>query len=145
MQCSFDHNAMLVSTTVWCSRNPKIYCDSINRLEVWKNTAPRISKQLDENCLVLSPICLITSTNSLGFNRLLLLIEVEDFLRKALFQDLQKRNQNNKQSLPLLCFPAIMTLGCVHVSCLPGRMESPRISYYISGKTFFTPPGNRTC
>ena len=36
----------------------------------------------------------------------------------------------------LFSFIAIMTLGCVHVFCPLGRMESPEYDIHTRGKTF---------
>ena len=44
-----------------------------------------------ENCLILSPICQIRSSNLPGFNRPFLPVEIRDFLQKASFKNLQKR------------------------------------------------------
>ena len=38
---------------------------------------------------------------------------------------LAKTSENTKQDFRLFSFLAIMTLGCVHVLCHHGRMESP--------------------
>ena len=49
-----------------------------------------------------------------------------------------KTSENTKQDFPLFSFLAIMTLGCVHVSCpvLIGEWNPPENVIQTAGKTF---------
>ena len=80
---------------------------------------------LTENCLVLSPIRQIMLSNLPGFNRSFLLVENRSFAAESPFGKPAKRSENSKQNFPLFSFLAMMTLGCAHVFCPHGRMESP--------------------
>ena len=79
----------------------------------------------NENCLVLFPAPPIRFNNLYGFNRPSLPVEMGDFLQRVPFENLQKRSENTKQDFLLFSFLALMTLGCVYVFCLLGRMEFP--------------------
>ena len=49
------------------------------------------------------------------------------------FQELAKTSESTKQDFRLISFLALMTLGCAHVLCFLGRMESPGICYSYWG------------
>ena len=78
-----------------------------------------------EKCLALFMIHLVRFNNLPSFDLPFLLVEMGDILRKNPFRKPTKTSENNKRDFALFPFLAIMTLGCVHVFCPLGRMESP--------------------
>ena len=72
------------------------------------------------NCLVLSLVRPVRLSNLPGINWRNARFSAESPFRKP-----AKTSENSKQNFPLFSFLAIMTLGCNHVFCPHGRMESP--------------------
>ena len=88
-----------------------------------------------ENILFYSRYVQLGSVNY-PFNRLFHPVEMGDLFQKAHSENLQKRVKNNKENFPLLFFPAIMTLACVHVFYPLGRIASSLSKFFVLGETF---------
>ena len=79
--------------------------ESIKTPGVWKILIPEYQSNEIENCLILSPICQIRSSNLSDFNRPFLPVEIGDFLQKAPSENLQ--NQRKQQAkFPFVLLPS---------------------------------------
>ena len=111
---------------------------SIARPGVWKILLPDYQANDIEEGLVLFSICPNTFNTLAGFNQPFSTVKMRDFLQKASFERLQKQEKQQAR-LHLFSFHAIITLGCAHIFCPLGRMESPRIGYSYQEEDFFIP------
>ena len=93
-----------------------------------------------ENYFVLFTIYSVRFSKFPDFDRAFLSVDVGDFLQKAAFENLQKQVKIMSK-ISLFSFPTMMTLTCIHVGCLPGRIDSPRINHSYQGKDFHAVAG----
>ena len=84
-----------------------------------------MSNNVTESYLVVFPICPIRFANLTDFNRSFIPSRRNgSFSEERLFGKAAKTSEENKQDLPLFFFLALMTIGCVNVFWLLGRIES---------------------